>query len=101
MTFYHLVRKILLYISAMLAFRQVAQQKSLEKEKVSERLGAVPGVTVESLITRFTETVRGSSRLVCTIDGRYKVLTFFQFAIHQRNEDESAYPHFCSMPKGR
>jgi DNA-directed RNA polymerase I subunit RPA49 len=54
--------KILLYISAMLAFRQATFTKSLDKEKLYERLEAVPNIVVDSLLSRFAEIPRGSSR---------------------------------------
>lgn len=57
-------RKILLYISAMLAFRKATEFKKIEKEKVYERLSGVPGIVIDSLLSRFTETSRGSSRSV-------------------------------------
>lgn len=56
--------KILLYISAMLAFRQATFAKSLEKEKLYERLSAVPSTVVDSLLQRFAEVARGSSTYV-------------------------------------
>ncbi|KAF8901069.1 RNA polymerase I associated factor, A49-like protein [Gymnopilus junonius] len=68
--------KILLYISSMLAFRQAAQRKSLEKEKLYEKLGAaVPSTTVDSLISRFTELARGSSSLQFTSTTKTSLLT--------------------------
>lgn len=54
--------KILLYISAMLAFRQATFARSLDKEKLYERLEAVPNIVVDGLLSRFAETPRGSSR---------------------------------------
>jgi len=54
--------KILLYISAMLAFRQATFTKSLDKEKLYERLEAVPNIVVDGLLSRFAEIPRGSSR---------------------------------------
>ena len=54
--------KILLYISSMLAFRQAMFQKALDKDKLYERLGSVPTVVADSLLSRFAEMARGSSR---------------------------------------
>ena len=54
--------KILLYISAMLAFRQASFSKSLDKEKLCERLEAVPNIVADGLLSRFAEIPRGSSR---------------------------------------
>ena len=53
--------KILIYIASMLAFREVFQN-ALEKNKVHERLGAVPTIIVDGLLSRFAEMARGSSR---------------------------------------
>jgi len=46
----------------MMAFREAAKHKPLDKEKLFERLSAVPSIIVDSLLNRFTETARGSSR---------------------------------------
>jgi DNA-directed RNA polymerase I subunit RPA49 len=56
--------KILLYISAMLAFRQILDRnkKGIDKEKITERMNSVPGVVVDSLLARFTEVARDSTR---------------------------------------
>lgn len=53
--------KILLYISSMLAFRQTFQ-RTLEKDKLYEKLWSVPSIVVDSLLSRFAEMARGSSR---------------------------------------
>jgi DNA-directed RNA polymerase I subunit RPA49 len=53
--------KILIYIASMLAFREVFQN-ALEKNKVHERLVAVPSIIVDGLLSRFAEMARGSSR---------------------------------------
>jgi DNA-directed RNA polymerase I subunit RPA49 len=54
--------KILLYISAMLAFRQAGLKNSLNKEKLYEQLSTVPGIVVDSLLSRFAEMPRDSSK---------------------------------------
>ena len=53
--------KILLYISAMLAFRQAARNPVI-KEKLSKRLSMVPTIIIDSLLFRFAEMPRGSSK---------------------------------------
>ncbi|KAG8838999.1 DNA-directed RNA polymerase I subunit rpa49 [Serendipita sp. 400] len=52
--------KLLFYISSMLAFRRVAF-KPMEQEDLRGRLVSVPEPIVDSLITRFTEGLRGST----------------------------------------
>jgi len=53
--------KTLLYISAMLAFRQAGLKNTLNKEKLYEQLATVPGIVVDSLLSRFAEMPRDSS----------------------------------------
>ncbi|KAF8176301.1 Rpa49 subunit specific to nuclear RNA polymerase I [Pholiota molesta] len=67
--------KILLYISAMLAFRQACFARNLEKDKLYERLSAVPTIVVDSLLARFTETARGSSTFQPTSATKTSLLT--------------------------
>ncbi|KAF8804406.1 RNA polymerase I associated factor, A49-like protein [Phlegmacium glaucopus] len=67
--------KILLYISSMLAFRQATFQKTLEKDKLYERLGSVPGIVVDSLLSRFAEMARGSSSYQPTSATKTSLLT--------------------------
>lgn len=50
----------------MFAFRH-AIGKRVEKEKVYEKLAGVPGIIVESLLARFTELPRGSTRFVVSL----------------------------------
>ncbi|RDB23792.1 DNA-directed RNA polymerase I subunit rpa49 [Hypsizygus marmoreus] len=69
--------KILLYVSAMLAFRQVLERnrKGIDKDQLSEKLPGVPPVVLDSLISRFTEAARGSSNLAATSATQTKLLT--------------------------
>lgn len=52
--------KILLYISAMFAFRRAAMKQPIIKEALYERLSMVPTIIVDSLLLRFAEMPRGS-----------------------------------------
>lgn len=54
-------RKIVYYISAMLAFRRTAGHKEVEKAKLEERLSAIPAVILDNLLARFTEFSREST----------------------------------------
>ena len=47
----------------MFAFKQTSS-KTIEREKMYERLSAVPSIVVDGLLSRFTETARGSSTFV-------------------------------------
>ncbi|KAF9480293.1 RNA polymerase I associated factor, A49-like protein [Pholiota conissans] len=67
--------KIILYISTMLAFRQACFGKTLEKDKLYERLSVVPTIVVDSLFSRFTETARGSSAFHATSATKTLLLT--------------------------
>ena len=56
-----LCRKILLYISAMLAFRQAASRKDISKDQIQEKLSPLPSIIADSLLSRFAEIARGSN----------------------------------------
>ncbi|KDQ55898.1 hypothetical protein JAAARDRAFT_180037 [Jaapia argillacea MUCL 33604] len=77
--------KILFYISTMLAFRQVTS-RSVDKQKVQDRLKSVPSIVVEGLLSRFTETVRGSSEARTTTASQTSLLTHM-FALCLRIDD--------------
>ncbi|KAF9468311.1 RNA polymerase I associated factor, A49-like protein [Collybia nuda] len=70
--------KILLYISAMLAFRQVMERnkKGIDKDKMIEKLSSVPGIVIDSLLSRFTEVARDSTSHVVTSATETKLLTY-------------------------
>ncbi|KAF5314385.1 hypothetical protein D9619_011794 [Psilocybe cf. subviscida] len=93
--------KILLYISAMLAFRQATFAKSLEKEKLYERLSAVPSTVVDSLLQRFAEVARGSSTFQSTSATKTSLLTHI-FALCLKLDDfatnTTVVAHDLSMP---
>ena len=57
-------RKLLFFISTMLAFRIATSRGRIDKSKLYEKLSIVPTVVVDGLVTRFTETSRGSSTSV-------------------------------------
>ncbi|KAG5637083.1 hypothetical protein H0H81_005816 [Sphagnurus paluster] len=68
--------KIIWYISAMLAFRRHAEGKGATKDEISEKLPGLPGVIVDGLLARFTETARGSSKHQLTSDMQKKILAY-------------------------
>ncbi|CAA7262088.1 unnamed protein product [Cyclocybe aegerita] len=67
--------KILLYISAMLSFRQATFLKGLDRDNLYERLAAVPTIVVDSLLSRFAETARASSSYQATSTTKTNLLT--------------------------
>ncbi|KAF8966904.1 RNA polymerase I associated factor, A49-like protein [Flammula alnicola] len=93
--------KILLYISAMLAFRQASFSKTLEKEKLYERLGAVPSIVIDSLLSRFAETARGSSTYQSTTATKTSLLAHI-FALCLKLDEYATnttiIAHDLSMP---
>lgn len=47
----------------MLAFRQaIRNTKGIDKDKIIEKMGSVPGVIIDGLLSRFTEVARDSTR---------------------------------------
>jgi DNA-directed RNA polymerase I subunit RPA49 len=67
--------KILFYISAMFAFRQALHFNIVEKEKLYERLASVPGIIVDNMLSRFSETPRNSSTYQATSSSKIVLLT--------------------------
>jgi DNA-directed RNA polymerase I subunit RPA49 len=57
-------RRLLFCISAMFAFYN-ARRMVDEKGKLRERLTRIPPALLDGLLSRFTETVRGSTKYVC------------------------------------
>jgi DNA-directed RNA polymerase I subunit RPA49 len=55
-----IARKILYYVSVLFAFRAKAKG-IIDKTKLQERQANVPNIIIDGLITRFTETARGST----------------------------------------
>ena len=53
-----------MYISAMFSFRLAAHKLCNDKEAMSQRLGGFPSIVVEGLLSRFTETMRGTTECV-------------------------------------
>ncbi|KAG6868782.1 hypothetical protein C0993_010709 [Termitomyces sp. T159_Od127] len=69
--------RILLYVSAMFAFRRaVENKKTVSKDELTEKLSVVPAVVLDGLISRFTETSRGSTGLISTSTTQTKLLSY-------------------------
>jgi len=54
---------MLIYVSAMMAFHK-ATFKNIDKTVIQQKLSAVPSVVVDGLLSRFTETARGSTEYI-------------------------------------
>ncbi|KIY47633.1 RNA polymerase I associated factor, A49-like protein [Fistulina hepatica ATCC 64428] len=68
-------RRIIFYISAMLAFRRVTRNKAMDKDDIHKALHGVPSATVDSFITRFTEELRDPTKVQATSDTQTNLLT--------------------------
>ena len=56
---------MLIYVSVMLAFRGVIGGRNIpDRTVLLERLAPAPGAVVDGLLSRFTETPRGSTKCV-------------------------------------
>ncbi|KIM29209.1 hypothetical protein M408DRAFT_120522 [Serendipita vermifera MAFF 305830] len=66
--------KMLYYISAMFLFRKIVF-KSVERSELRDKLQTLPEVIADSLISRFTETTRGSTRVLSTPQKETELLT--------------------------
>jgi A49-like RNA polymerase I associated factor len=55
---------MLIYASVMFAFRGVAGRNVPDRTALLERLAPAPEIVVDGLLSRFTETPRGSTKCV-------------------------------------
>ncbi|KAG5644280.1 hypothetical protein DXG03_008765 [Asterophora parasitica] len=80
--------KIVLYVSMMLAFQRATERdkKGLTRDEVTEKLPGLPGVVVDGLLARFTETSRGSTKHVTTSTTQTKLLAYV-FALCLKVDD--------------
>ena len=62
-------RKLLFAISSMFAFYN-ARRNVKDKEKLQERLGRVPATLLDGLLSKFTDSARGSTKYVSLSAGR-------------------------------
>ncbi|KIJ61208.1 hypothetical protein HYDPIDRAFT_97072 [Hydnomerulius pinastri MD-312] len=77
--------KILVYISAMMMFRNLTF-RNVDKSAIQEKLSAVPSIVVDGLLSRFTETARGSTQPQTTSQTETMLLTHM-FALCLRIDD--------------
>ena len=57
------ISKILIYISVMMSFRNLTLRK-FNKSAIYDKLSSVPSIIIDGLLSRFTETPRGSTEFV-------------------------------------
>jgi len=67
--------KILLYISAMFAFKMASRSVN-DKETLQKRLNSVPSIVVDGLLTRFTESTRDTNSIQMTTQTETMLLTY-------------------------
>jgi hypothetical protein len=88
--------KTLMYISVMMSFRNQIIRK-FDKSSVYDTLSAVPSIIIDGLMSRFTETPRGSTELgVLLIGGQ--ALSFADTRRLDRNRHlkvRRCYSHIC------
>ncbi|KAG1732682.1 Rpa49 subunit specific to nuclear RNA polymerase I [Suillus paluster] len=74
--------KTLVYISAMFAFHK-STFKNIDKTAIQQKLSMVPSVVVDGLLSRFTETARGSMEAQKTTENVTMLLThLFALCLH-------------------
>lgn len=87
----------------MLKFRQAVErgQKGLEKEKVAENMPGVPSVVTDSLLARFTEVARGSTRYyLLNLSVVFAKYPTFKSYLYHNYANEPADPHICLVLEG-
>ncbi|KAL9710601.1 DNA-directed RNA polymerase I subunit rpa49 [Leucoagaricus gongylophorus] len=67
--------KILLYISALFAFRNAAEKHKFNSDQIYERLAMIPATVVDGLLSRFTEKARASTNHQATSATKTFLLT--------------------------
>ncbi|KAI0270488.1 Rpa49 subunit specific to nuclear RNA polymerase I [Gloeopeniophorella convolvens] len=80
------VVKMLIYASALIAFRGVAGRNVPDRTAVLEKLSPAPETVVDGILSRFTETARGSTRAQMTSENDTKLLTYL-FALCLKVDD--------------
>jgi hypothetical protein len=84
----------------MLAFRQASNRKDISKEQIHDKLALMPSVVADSLLSRFTEVVRGSAS--CVIYSTFILtseLMLPQLPIHIYHENKPSYTCLRALPK--
>ncbi|KAF5376047.1 hypothetical protein D9615_007665 [Tricholomella constricta] len=91
------ILKIVLYVSTMLAFRRSTEHgKGVTRDELSEKLPGVPGVVLDGLLARFTETSRGSTRHILTSTMQTKLLTYI-FALCLKADNFATDTHSIAI----
>ncbi|KAI9451427.1 RNA polymerase I associated factor A49-like protein [Lactarius psammicola] len=80
--------KMLIYASMMFTFRGVVVRNVPDRAVISERLAPAPEAVVDGLISRFTETPRGSTKAQMTTENETSLLTHL-FSICLKVDDHA------------
>ncbi|KAH9054896.1 RNA polymerase I associated factor A49-like protein [Lactarius vividus] len=67
--------KMLIYASVMLTFHEAVKRSVPDRTVISERLAPAPEAVVDGLLSRFTETPRGSIKAQMTTENETSLLT--------------------------
>ncbi|EPS98872.1 hypothetical protein FOMPIDRAFT_1148132 [Fomitopsis schrenkii] len=67
--------KIVVYVSAMMAFRNAARSVN-DKETLQKKLAGVPQTIIDGLLSRFTESERDTSKLKVTSQTETMLMTY-------------------------
>ena len=88
-------------ISAMFAFYNARKNVS-GKEKLQERLGTIPATLLDGLLSKFTDSARGSTKYVASIvhDCKYLLRSDAQNTGYTGNGDKFINVHVRSVPPG-
>ncbi|KAK7446968.1 DNA-directed RNA polymerase I subunit rpa49 [Stygiomarasmius scandens] len=85
--------KLLYYIATLFAFRRIHFGKDgIEKDVISDKLRDVPSIVVDGLISRFTESTRGSTACRSTSTTETKLLAYL-FALCLRVDGFTSDPN--------
>lgn len=69
---------IVVYISAMMAFRQ-STTRDADKSRLAERFPGIPSVVLDGLVSRFAESPRGTEQCVWPLAFVYERDLYFAF----------------------
>lgn len=92
---------MLIYASVMFTFHGVAGRSVPDRTVISERLAPAPEAVIDGLLSRFTETPRGSSK--CVLSPLHTILanTGTQGADDNRKSDQPSHPPILALLEGR
>ncbi|KAH8112061.1 Rpa49 subunit specific to nuclear RNA polymerase I [Phellopilus nigrolimitatus] len=78
--------KIILYIACLFAFRIGAPKLVNNREELQQRLWGIPTIVLDGILSRFSETLRGSTEAKFTTDNQVTLMThMFALCLHVDN----------------